>query len=151
MQLPARLYGLWAWHSLWQTALTLSALGLCCVFVRRLVLLLLLLLVQYSAKINLFQLIILRQICQPYDPPRCPFLWPTSQQPVMTPAPVTCAAESQKLCKLLPDFDIYGYSGFVGSHRNFFVALFDLAIGSEAGRVCLPHSVYKVLSGQYFG
>lgn len=84
-------------------------------------------------------------------PLAAPFLWPTSQQPVMTPAPVTCAAESQKLCKLLPDFDIYGYSGFVGSHRNFFVALFDLAIGSEAGRVCWPHSVYKVLSGQYFG
>lgn len=56
--------------------------------------------------------------------------------PVMTPAPVTCAAESQKLCKLLPDFDIYGYSGFLGSHRNFFVALFDLAIGSEAGYEC---------------
>lgn len=84
-------------------------------------------------------------------PLAAPFLWPTNQQPVMTPAPVTCAAESQKLCKLLPDFDIYGYSGFVGSHRNFFVALFDLAIGSEAGRVCLPHSVYKVLPGQYFG
>lgn len=34
LQLPARhsarLYGLWAWHSLWQTALTLSALGLLC-------------------------------------------------------------------------------------------------------------------------
>lgn len=49
-------------------------LWVCVVFVRRLVLLLLLrLLVQYSAKINLFQLIILRQICQPYDPPRSPF------------------------------------------------------------------------------
>lgn len=50
-------------------------LWVCVVFVRRLVLLLL---VQYSAKINLFQLIILRQICQPYDPlaPPSLSLWP---------------------------------------------------------------------------
>lgn len=118
-------------------------LWVCVVFVRRLVLLLLpLLLVQYSAKINLFQLIILRQICQPYDPlaPYSLPLWP-----VMTPAPVTCAAESQKLCKLLPDFDIYGYSGFVGSHRNFFVALFDLAIGSEPGYECAQSFVGPIL------
>lgn len=61
----------------------------------------------------------------------------------MTPKyPATAAAaavRSQKLCKLLADFDIYGYMELeLGSPKKLLVALFDLAIAVHSRQKPAP-------------
>lgn len=54
-------------------------------------------------------------------------------------AAIPAAVRSQKLCKLLPDFDIYGYMELeLGSPKKLLVALFDLAIAVHSRQKPAP-------------